>query len=107
MSKSTFAKASFNYYFFRYENPRRKNFINPSHAKHPKIIKIKNDIIFIFTLFCGASEKFDLFEAPKKCENKKIMSLFPLITLGKQGLWLHFVEPPTYAISVSVSIILF
>ena len=85
MSKSTFAKASFNYYFFRYENPRRKNFINPSHAKHPKIIKIKNDIIFIFTLFCGASEKFDLFEAPKKCENKKIMSLFPLLHWENKG----------------------
>ena len=43
-----------------YENPRTKNFINPSCPKHHKIIEIKNDIIFIFTLICGASERFHL-----------------------------------------------
>ena len=43
-----------------YENPIRKNFINPSSPKHPKIIKIKNDIIFIFTPPCGASKRFYL-----------------------------------------------
>ena len=29
---------------------------------------------FIFTLLCGASKRFHLFEAPeKKCENKKFI----------------------------------
>ena len=33
-----------------YENPRRKNFTNPSYPKHPKIIliEIKNEIYLYF-----------------------------------------------------------
>ena len=31
-----------------YENPWRKNFINPSFPKYPKIIERKNDINFYF-----------------------------------------------------------
>ena len=46
------------YQFFRYENPRRKNFVNPSCPKHPKIIEIKYDIIFYFHTSFGASESF-------------------------------------------------
>ena len=49
-----------------YENLRRKNLTNPSCPKHAKIIKIKNDIILIFTFLRGASEKFHLFEVPKR-----------------------------------------
>ena len=30
------------------------------------VIEIKNDLIFIFTLLCGVSERFHLLEAPKR-----------------------------------------
>ena len=33
-------------------------------------IKIKINLNFIFTLFCGASKSFKPFKAPQKCENK-------------------------------------
>ena len=47
-----------------YENPRRKNFINPPVPNIlKKLMEIKNDIIFIFTLLCGASERFHLNSA--------------------------------------------
>ena len=62
-------------------------------------------LIFTFTLLCGASERFYLFEAPKRSVKiKKIMSFSPLIPLGQQGLRLRFVELPTNAISVSLTI---
>ena len=67
-------------------------------------MKIKNGIIFIFTLLCGASEKFHLFEAPKRSVKIKNLLFSPLIPSGQQGLGLHFVELPTYAISVSLTI---
>ena len=39
--KTTFVKANFMFFtifYYIYENPRRKKFINPSCPKHPKII---------------------------------------------------------------------
>ena len=62
--KGAFVKASFMFvtiFLDIYENPSRKNFINPSCPKHPKIIEIKNDIIFMFTILRGASERLILF----------------------------------------------
>ena len=44
-----------------YENPRRKNFINPSCSKHKKIIEI-----FIFKFLCDDSERFHLSKALKR-----------------------------------------
>ena len=44
------------YQFFRYENPRRKNFVNPSCPKHPKIIEIKYDN-FLFSHFFVVPQK--------------------------------------------------
>ena len=38
-----------------------KIFINPSSPEHPKLIEIKNDICFMFTNVCGASEPLILF----------------------------------------------
>ena len=61
---------------------------------------MKNDIIFIFTLLCGVSERFHPFEAAKRSVKIKNV-IFPLIQLGQQGLGLHFVKLPTYAIFVS------
>ena len=50
---------------------------------------MKNDIIFIFTLHCGASERFHPFEAAKRSVKiKKFMWFFPCIPLGQQGLGL-------------------
>ena len=40
----------------------------------------------------------------KKCENKKIMSVFPVTPLGWQGLRLRLVELQTYIIFVSLTI---
>ena len=65
-----------------------------------KLIEIKNDIIFIFTILCGVSERFHLFEAAKR---SVILCHFPLIPLGRQGLRLRFVELLTYTISVSLT----
>ena len=44
-----------------------------------KLTEIKNDVIFIFTLFCGASERFYLFEAPKRNVKIKNVCHFPLL----------------------------
>ena len=86
MSKRYICKNKFHVCYHNldvYENPRRKNYINPSCPKHPK---------------------FHLFEVPKRSvKMKKFMSFFPLITLGQQGLGLRFVELPNYAISVSLT----
>ena len=60
--KGTFVKVSFIFvtiFLDIYEDPRRKNFINPSCPKH-KIIEIKNDNFYFHTL-CGASKRFHLF----------------------------------------------
>ena len=66
---------------------------------------MKNDIIFIFTLHCGASERFHPFEAAKRSVKiEKIMRFFPCIPLGQQGLGLHFVKLPAYAIFISLLI---
>ena len=68
-----------------------------------KLIEIKNDIIFIFTILCGVSERFHLFEAAKRSVRIRKLCHFPLIPLGRQGLRLRFVELLTYTISVSLT----
>ena len=60
-----------------YENPRRKNFINPSCPKYPKIIQIKNDIIFIFILLWDSFRPSFLLSPP-------------YLGLRQQGLRLFF-----------------
>ena len=73
--KGTFVKVSFisvTIFLDIYEDPRRKNFINPSCPKH-KIIEIKNDIIFIFTLFVVPQKGF-IFLRPRK-EGVRIKNL--------------------------------
>ena len=87
--KGTFVKTSFMFvtiFLDIYENPRRNKFINPSCSKHPKIIKIKNDIIFIFALLCGANrsspESFHFFESPKRSVRTTNLSFLPPISLG-------------------------
>ena len=87
--KGTFVKTSFMFvtiFLDIYENPRRKKFINPSCSKHPKIIEIKNDIIFIFALLCGANrsspESFHFFESPKRSVRTTNLSFLPPISLG-------------------------
>ena len=57
MSKRHICKNNFHvchHFLDIYENPGRKNFINPSCPKHPKIIEIKSDINFDFytSLWC-------------------------------------------------------
>ena len=58
--KDTFVKVSFMFFTIFldiYENPRRKNLINPPCPMYPKIILIKKMTkIFILTLLCGASK---------------------------------------------------
>ena len=49
--KGPFVKASFLFvtiFLDIYENPRRKNFINPSCLKHPEVIEITSHIIVYF-----------------------------------------------------------
>ena len=87
--KGSFAKASFMFaaiFLDLYQNPRRKNFINPSGPKHPKIINwTKKWQIFIFVLLWGTAKKVLSFWGSKsKCENKKIL-LFPLILDWDKG----------------------
>ena len=79
-----------------YENPGRKTFINPSCPKHPKIINWnKKWQIFIFILPCGASERFHLFEAPKRSMKiEKFVIFLPYFKLGWQGLRLCFCQTP-------------
>ena len=68
--------------------------------KLPKIIiEIKNDITFCFHTSLWCPRKVSSFWSCKKeCEN---MWFFPLISLGQQGLGLHFVKLPAYAIFIS------
>ena len=90
------------YRFFRYENPRRKNFIS-SCPKHRKIInRSKNNLFSRF--FVVPQKDFIFWGTEKGCENKKIYIIFPLIPLRRQGLILRFIELPTYTISVSLTI---
>ena len=58
--------------------------------------------VLFFTLLCGASERFYRSEAPKRIVKTKHVISPLLISLGQQGLALHFVELPTYAVSVSL-----
>ena len=69
--------------YFRYENPSRKNVINLSWPKHPKINLNKNDVLFIFTLLCGVSESLHLFETVKG--SVKIKKLCYFSSLNNNG----------------------
>ena len=110
MSKRYITKSKFHvcYHFFRYGHSRRKNFINASCPKHRKSItwNKKWDIFYFHTLWClrKVSSFWGTGKNGKKCENKKLMSFFSLISLGRQGLRLRFVEFPTYIISVPLTI---
>ena len=44
-----------------------------------QLIEIKNDINFIFTLLYGTSERFHLFEPPKRSETIKTFMSFSLL----------------------------
>ena len=80
------------YNFFRYENPRKKNFANPFCTKHHKIIswnKKWHNFYFQTSLWCLRKVSY-FWGTEKKCENKKFV-IFPLIPLRPQGLRLHFV----------------
>ena len=68
--------------YFRYENPSRKNVINLSWPKHPKNNLNKNDVLFIFTLLCGASESLHLFEAVNGSVKIKLCYFSPLNNNG-------------------------
>ena len=100
--KGTFLKANFMFviiFLGIYENPKRKNFINPSCSKHCKIInwnKKWHNFYFRTSLWFLRNVSF-FWGSEKKCENKKFMQFFPLIPLGRQGLRLRFVELPTWA----------
>ena len=61
-----------------YENPRRKNFINLSCAKHSKIIEIKNDKL-LFLYFLLVHQKAFIFLRHQRSVKKKIRLIFPLI----------------------------
>ena len=79
-------QVSYYYHFFRYENPRRKNFISPSCTKHPKITNWnkKWHKFFIFTLLCDAS-----------IWKQKVYIIFPAYSwLGQQVLRLCFCQTP-------------
>ena len=84
-----------------FENPRRKNFINPTCLKYCTIINWnKKCKIFIFTLLYHASERFHLFETPKRTVRIRTWCHFSLIPLGQQGLRLCFAELLTCTISI-------
>ena len=102
--KSTSVKATHVRYHILdiYENPWRKNFINPFCRMHPETInwnKKWHKFCFHTSLWC-VRKVSSFWATKKKRDNKNIYVIFPLIPLGQQGLGLRFVELPTYAISV-------
>ena len=97
--KGTFVKVSFIFVTIFLDT-----YQNPPCPKHRKIIELKNGISFIFTLLRGATERFHLFEAPKRSVRIKNLSFSRLIQLGRQGLRQRFAELTTYAISFSLTI---
>ena len=90
--------------FFRYKNPRRKYFLNPSCPKHPKIIEIKNDIIFCFYTFLWCLKK--VLRRPKGKSNICHCHFPSSVGIGMTRIKTVFlvVELPTYAISVSLTL---
>ena len=91
--KGTFVKASFmlvTIFLHIYENPRRKNFINPTYSKNHKIINWNKKPQFLFTLLCGASKRFHLFEAPKRSVRIKKLCHFPPYSIGKTRVKIVF-----------------
>ena len=66
------------YHCLRYENPGRKILLTRSvQSIIIKLIDIKIDIIIIFTLLFGASDRFHLYEAPKRSVGIKNLCHFP------------------------------
>ena len=62
----------------RYENPGRKILLTHSvQSIIIKLIDIKIDIIIIFTLLFSASDRFHLYEAPKRSVGIKNLCHFP------------------------------
>ena len=107
MSKKYICKSKFHvcYNFFRYENPRRKNF-NPSCPKQHKIVnwnKKWHNFYFNTTLWCLRSVS-SFRGIKKKCENKRFMLFSPLIPLRQQGLRVRFVKLLISTISSSLTI---
>ena len=102
MSKRYICKSKFHvcYHFFRYEKPRRKTFLTrPVQRIVKQLIEIKYDIIVIFTLRSGASERHQ-----KEAWQQKIYVILALIPVGWQGLRLWFAELLTYTISIPLTI---
>ena len=65
------------------ENPRMKNFINPSCPKHPKIIIWNEKLqIFIFTLFVVPQKDFIFFRLQKGSVKIKNLSSPLLFQIG-------------------------
>ena len=58
--------------------------------------------IFIFTLLCGASERFYLFEAPERSLKIKNLCCFPPYSIGTRRV--KTALNLTYAISISLTI---
>ena len=54
---------------------------------------MKNDIIFIFTLLCGASERFNPFEAAKRSVKIKNV-IFPPYSIGTTRVRTAFCQTP-------------
>ena len=107
MSKRYICKSKFHvcYHFLDiYENPGRKNFINPSCPKHCKIIhwnKKWHNFYFHTSLWC-LRKVSSFWDTKKKCKNKRFF-IFPLYSIGTTRDWLHFVKLPTYVISISLT----
>ena len=55
---------------------------------------MKNDIIFIFTLLCGASERFHLFEAAKRSVKIKNVCDFSPYAIGTTRVRTAFCQTP-------------
>ena len=72
-----------------YENPQRKTLLtHPVPSILKQLIERKNDI-FIFTLLCGTSERFHLFEALKRSAKIKLYVIFS--TYSIQTTWVRTV----------------
>ena len=66
------------------------------------MIEIRNDIIFIFTLLYGTSERFHLFEALES--SVKIYVIIHHYSIRTKRVKIVFVELLTYTVSISVTI---
>ena len=112
MSQRPLFKINFNvcYYFLDiYENPKRKNFINSSCLKHPKIINWNQKLHkFLFLhFFVGYLKKVSSFDAVKRSVKINNLCQFPplfQIDTTRVKRLCVFVKLLTSAISVFLSI---